>query len=148
MNLVTILGQTSSGKSQLAVDLAKTLITSGQKVIILNCDSRQIYKYLDIGTAKIDGKYLPFDVSQESQIKTAFFWQGVPHFLIDYVDPGERYTLVQYLQGFVKLCQDLKDSIDTAILVGGTGLWAKAIIEQYQPGIIKPECENEYQSFK
>jgi len=159
MNLITILGPTSSGKSQMAVDLAQTLISSGQSTVIISCDSRQIYQDLNIGTAKIAGQWqsykLQIDKTSQSihSLSTAyphsaFFWQEVPHFLIDYVDPRLRYTLVNYLQDFISLVAALKNDVHNLILVGGTGLWAKAVADQYQPGIIKSEFEIQYQDLK
>lgn len=120
MNLLVLLGQTSSGKSQMAVDLALKLNKTNQIVWIVNCDSRQVYKGLNLGTGKVEGGW-------QNDI---YFYKEVPHYLIDYVDPQATYSLNQYLQDFKNLF--LKDKPGWVILTGGTGLFAKAIIEQFE----------------
>ena len=134
MRLISILGQTCSGKSQMAVDLAKKLPNS----IVVNCDSRQIYQKLNIGTAKIEGEW----------IDGQYIYQGVKHFLIDYVDPVKYFTLAEYISDFADLINNLDNTYENIILTGGTGLYAKAIIEKYDIGVIKPEFNNEFQKTK
>ncbi len=116
----------------MAVDLASYL----KDAIVVNCDSRQIYKDLDIGTGKVPGQWQ----------QGVFYYQDIPHFLIDYVDPKLNYTLVQYIQDFVYLIA--KTSTKYVILTGGTGLYAKAIVEQYDLGVIKQEFIVEFNELK
>lgn len=108
--IVIITGFTGSGKSGLAVDIAK--LYQGE---IISCDSVQLYKGLDIGSAKI----------------TVDEMQGIPHHLIDILNPDEEYSVEQ----FVKDCKSKIDEIISRnhlpIIVGGTGLYIKALIEGY-----------------
>lgn len=149
MHLLILLGQTCSGKSETAVKIAHLL---GKKNCwIVNCDSRQIYKDLNIGTAKVQGKWEIIDN------KKTFIYKEIPHFLIDFVNPfaGENldYSLVKFIQDFNQLFLK-KPNFETeklpkfVILTGGTGLFAKAIFEEYKLGLVKIEFENKYQNFK
>ncbi len=107
--IISIIGPTGVGKTKLSVELAKRL-----NGIIINCDAMQVYKYLDIGTAKI----------KESEK------EGVPHYLFDFVEPTENYTVFDYQQDARRLIEENKDK--TIIFVGGTGLYLKAALYDYQ----------------
>ena len=177
MNLLVILGATCSGKSKLAVEIAQKYLYLGQKVAIVNCDSRQIYENLNIGTAKIPGIWQKWkseiqpeiknekenedknlickksvNISQnwQKQMQKAFFWQNIPHFLIDFVPIDSDYNLVNFVQDWCNLITfwQQNNSFDLVILVGGTGLWAKAIVQNYDLGIIKREYLKNWQKYK
>ncbi len=140
MTLIVLLGQTCSGKSQMAVDLAKKLGSSW----IVNCDSRQVYKYLNIGTAKVEGSWQNFQ-----NLGKVFLYQGIPHFLIDFVDPKQTYSLHKFLQDWCKLFNSLEQNLpEFVILTGGTGLFARAVVKQYQLDEINPEYETIFQKQK
>ncbi|HEC21140.1 MAG TPA: tRNA (adenosine(37)-N6)-dimethylallyltransferase MiaA [Candidatus Peregrinibacteria bacterium] len=109
--LVVILGPTASGKTALSVELAKEF--NGE---IVSADSRQIYRGLDISTAKI---------SKKEQ-------GGVPHHLIDVADPDEVFTLADYQEKAFETIDDILRRGKTPFLVGGTGLYISAITENYQ----------------
>lgn len=108
--IVIITGFTGSGKSGLAVDIAKRY--NGE---VISCDSVQIYKRLNIGSAKVTTEEM----------------EGIPHHLIDILEPTEDYSVGQ----FVKDCENaIKDIISRGklpILVGGTGLYIKALLQGY-----------------
>lgn len=108
--IVIITGFTGSGKSGLAVDIAKRY--NGE---VISCDSVQIYKRLNIGSAKVTTEEM----------------DGIPHHLIDILEPTEDYSVGQ----FVKDCENaIKDIISRGklpILVGGTGLYIKALLQGY-----------------
>ena len=108
---LVIVGPTGSGKTGVAIDVALRL---GGEVI--SADSRAIYKGMDIGTAKPGVKEM----------------RGVRHFGIDLVEPGERFTVVD----FKKYCHEVMDDIRARgklpIIVGGTGLYVDAVIYDYQ----------------
>ena len=108
--VVIITGFTGSGKSGLAIDIAKKY--NGE---IISCDSVQIYKGLDIGSAKVTPEEM----------------QGITHHLIDIIEPTEEYSVGQ----FVKDCEDAINQIiakgKIPILVGGTGLYIKALLQGY-----------------
>lgn len=105
--LIAIVGPTSSGKSKLAMDFAK-LVNS----IIISADSRQIYKYLDIGTAKPNKDEL----------------SEVEHYLIDIVEPDEYYSAGKFEEDADTSYLKIKEKNKLPILVGGSGLYINAMI--------------------
>ncbi len=111
-SLITICGPTATGKSRLALDLAQRLSS-----VILSADSRQVYKYFNIGTAK------PTITEQEL----------VPHHLIDICEPTETLTLAEYQEQAQRLIVNYPtgktDFAPPTLLVGGTGLYIKAIVK-------------------
>jgi len=108
MTLIVICGATATGKSELAVELAKEL-----KGHIVNADSMQLYKGMDIGTAKL---------SVEER-------QGIPHHLIDVLSVREEASVAQYQIDARSIIDQLLEQSIPAIVVGGTGLYIKAILD-------------------
>ena len=106
--LVVIVGPTASGKSKLAVWLA---LQAGGEVIA--CDSTQMYRGFDIGTAK---------PSAEER-------QGVPHHMMDLLDPGEEATAGGYRERAIGVLEDLRVRQRLPILTAGTGLYLRALLE-------------------
>jgi tRNA dimethylallyltransferase len=121
--LIAIVGPTGIGKSHLALHLAP--IFHGE---IVSADSRQVYRYLDIGTAK--------PTPQELSL--------VPHHLIDIVNPDEDFSLAQYLQLANQAITGIFKRGKLPILVGGTGLYAKAVLEGWQVPRVSPDREFRY----
>ncbi len=115
--MITILGPTASGKTPLAVALAREI---GGEVI--SADSRQIYRRMDIGTGK--------DLEE---------YDGVPYHLIDICEPGTKYNLFRYQQDFAVAYQDITSRGAVPILCGGTGLYIEAVLKGYQ---LAPVSEN------
>ena len=109
MTLIVIGGATATGKSDLAVALAKEL--KGQ---VINADSMQLYKGMDIGTAKL----------------TMTERQGVPHHLIDVLSVRQEASVAQYQIDARNLIDQLLEQGIPAIVVGGTGLYIKAILDE------------------
>ncbi|MDD3187601.1 MAG: tRNA (adenosine(37)-N6)-dimethylallyltransferase MiaA [Bacilli bacterium] len=109
--VIVITGPTATGKTRLSIELAKTL--NGE---IINADSTQVYKGLDIATAKV----------------TEAEKCGVIHHLIDIKDINEDYTVFDYQKDVRKLIAELFAKGKTPILVGGTGLYIKAALYDYQ----------------
>lgn len=109
--LVVIVGPTASGKTSLAVNLAKKY--NGE---IICADSRTIYKYMDIGTAK------PSSVERAE----------VPHWGLDLVEPGERFTVSDFKEYAVKKAREIRSRGHTPFLVGGTGLYIDAVVFDYK----------------
>ncbi len=133
--LISLLGQTCSGKSEMAVEIARWL----GNCCIINCDSRQIYQKLNIGTGKIKGSWKDNN----------YFYKTIPHLLIDYVDPQEKnYSLANYINDFKNLQTNIESQFKYAILTGGTGLYAKAITDNYQISSVKPEYEKDWQDLR
>lgn len=144
--LISILGPTSSGKTSLSIHVAHFLQSQGIFVVIVNCDSRQIYKGLDISSGKIEGMWSQHpDFNQEVYVAS-----GIPHLLIDYVDPQMRYSQHDYLLAWSKLfTQPLWNrEPDMILLVGGTGYWAEAIIQHTQLETISAGNEMQSQNLK
>ncbi len=108
--MITILGPTASGKTPLAVALAKKI--DGE---IISADSRQVYRRMDIGTGK--------DLEEYSDI---------PYHLIDIAEPGTKYNLFQYQQDFFDAYNNIIGRGLTPILCGGTGLYIEAVLKGYQ----------------
>jgi tRNA dimethylallyltransferase len=106
--LIVILGPTASGKSALAIELAKRL---GGEVLV--CDSTQVYRHFDIGTAKVP----PRDQ------------HGIPHHLVDLVEPDEIFTAGDYRRHALLSLDDLRRRSKLPILAAGTGLYLRALLE-------------------
>lgn len=108
--VVAIVGPTAVGKSKLAVALAQQL-----KGEIVSADSMQVYRYMDIGTAKIRPEEMG----------------GVPHHLISIVDPMEKFSVAQYQELAHQKISEINARGNLPFLVGGTGLYIKAVIDDY-----------------
>ena len=107
-NIICIAGPTASGKTALAVELAKRF--NGE---VVSCDSMQIYKRMDIGTAK------PFPEER----------QGIPHHMIDVAEPDEDFSVSRYCEMAGPIVDDILARGKTAIIAGGTGLYMDSLIK-------------------
>ena len=107
--ILAIVGPTGVGKTKLSIELAKKY-----NAIILNCDAMQVYKGMDIGTAKI----------KESEK------EEIPHYLFDIKDVNDNYTVYDYQKDARNLLEKYKDK--NIIFVGGTGLYLKAALYNYE----------------
>ncbi len=112
--VIVILGQTATGKSNLAVKLAKKI--NGE---IISADSRQVYSGLNIGTGKITKKEM----------------RGVPHYLLDVVSPKHKFTVVEYQTKTIKAITEILKKKKIPIICGGTGYYIDAITK----GVVFPE---------
>jgi tRNA dimethylallyltransferase len=108
MNVIVICGATATGKSDLAVSLAKNI--DGE---VINADSMQLYKGMDIGTAKI----------------TVEERQGIPHHLLNLLDVTEDANVAWYQEKAREKISEIHSRDKNAIIVGGTGLYIKAILD-------------------
>lgn len=118
--LIVILGPTASGKSAIAVKLAKKY--NGE---VLSVDSRQVYKEMDIGTGKITRKEM----------------QGIPHYLLDVVSPKTRFSVTQYRKIALKAIDKVFKKGKIPILCGGSYFYIKAIVD----GLIIPQVKPDWQ---
>ena len=107
--ILVVVGPTGVGKTKMSVELAKKY-----NAIVVNADSMQVYKDLNIGTAK---------VTEEEK-------EGVPHLLFDIVEPTDMYTVYDYQRDLRKILDDNKDK--NIVIVGGTGLYIKAGLYNYE----------------
>ena len=105
--IICIAGPTASGKTALAVELAK--VTNAE---VVSCDSMQVYKHMDIGTAK----------------PTAEEMQGIPHHMLSVAEPWEDYSVSRYCKAATPIVDDILARGKTAIIAGGTGLYMDALI--------------------
>ena len=111
--MITILGPTASGKTDLAVHLASYL-----KAEIISADSRQVYRGMDIGTGKDLGDY-----TVDGHV--------IPYHLIDICEPGTKYNLFRYQQDFLDCYENIRKRKIQPILCGGTGLYIEAVLKGY-----------------
>jgi tRNA dimethylallyltransferase len=125
--LIVILGPTAAGKTDLAIKLAKKF-----NGYIISADSRQIYKDLNIGTAKPEGKIINYEVDIKG-IKTAYLVKGVTHFLIHSHKPNQLFSLVDWLKITKKILNSkiLNTKFNIPIICGGTGLYISALVNNY-----------------
>ncbi len=121
--LIAIIGPTGIGKSRMALRLAT--VFHGE---IISADSRQVYRYLDIGTAK--------PTPQELSL--------LPHHLINIVNPDEEFSLAQYLELANRAIEEIFRRGRLPLLVGGTGLYVKALLEGWQVPRVSPDRKFRY----
>lgn len=112
-SLLVIVGPTASGKSELAVKLAKKI--DGE---IISADSRQVYKGMDIGSGKVPGKWH----------KKVYLYKAVPHYLIDVASPKRQFSVAQFQTQATKIIDDIFRRGKTPIICGGTGHWVDAVV--------------------
>lgn len=110
-NIIVITGPTGVGKTKMSIELAKKIDAE-----IINADSMQVYKNLNIGTAKITEKEK----------------EGIPHHLFDIVEPTDMYTVYDYQKDARKAIEDILSRNKKVIIVGGTGLYIKALLYDYK----------------
>ncbi len=121
--ILAIVGPTASGKSDLAIDLAKQFVNQGTTCEIVNADAMQLYKYLDIGTAK---------VSKEIR-------KQVPHHLIDVFEPSEEVTALQYQKLAREKIEEIINRGNLPILVGGSMFYISAALDGLEFAPTNPE---------
>lgn len=109
--VIVICGPTASGKTSLSIELAKKI--NGE---IISADSMQIYKEMDMGTAK---------PTEEEK-------QGIKHYLLDFVSPEERYSVADYKKDAKKAIEEILAKGKTPIIVGGTGLYVDSLIYEIE----------------
>jgi len=117
--LPVVLGPTGAGKSELAIHIAQAL--SGE---IVNCDSLQLYRGFDIGTAKV-----PVELRG-----------GVPHHLLDVLEPTELFTAGEYARAARKVLLEIARRQHIPLVVGGTGFYLRALLEGLFPGPPRDEA--------
>ena len=118
--VIVICGPTASGKTALSIELAKKI--NGE---IVSADSMQIYKDMNIGTAK----------------PTKEEMGEIQHYLLDFVSPEERYSVAQYKQDAKKAIKEIIEKGKTPIIVGGTGLYVDSLIYEIEYNDIKLDEE-------
>ncbi|GAB6180771.1 tRNA (adenosine(37)-N6)-dimethylallyltransferase MiaA [Desulfotomaculum defluvii] len=118
-SLIAIVGPTASGKTDVAIELAKMI-----KGEVISADSMLVYRQMNIGTAK----------------PTLDEMQGIPHHMIDIVDPDEEFSVAMYQSEVEELINEITNVGNLPILVGGTGLYVRSVIDHYD--FTPPSKEN------
>lgn len=118
--VIAIAGPTASGKTSLAVEIAKALKTE-----IISADSRQIYKEFDIATAKPSKQEM----------------QGIKHHLIDVVSPKEEFTVADFADKAAEVMRNLFEQGKIPVVAGGTGLYFRILLENYDMPKVAPDKE-------
>lgn len=118
--VIAVVGATASGKTSYAIKLAKKI--NGE---IISADSRLVYKGMDIGTAK----------------PTIDEMQEIPHYMIDVVEPEYNYSVGLYVKEAKKHITDIISRGKVPIVVGGTGLYFRVLLENYDLPDVKPDYE-------
>ncbi len=118
--IVCIVGPTSSGKTALSLEIAKAF--NGE---IVNADARQVYRGFVIGTGQ---------PTQEEQ-------QGISHHLFGFLEPEQIYTVTEWKTAALACIKDIVARGKLPILVGGTGLYFQALVDNYEPPAVPPQLE-------
>jgi tRNA dimethylallyltransferase len=118
--IIIIYGPTACGKTGLSIELAKHLGTE-----VIGADSRQIYRYMDIGTGKV----------------TEAEKQGIRHHMIDIRNPDEEYSVGEYQKEVLSIIEDMQGRGKIPILCGGTGLYLDAVAFHFDIPPMEPDWE-------
>lgn len=121
--LVVVVGATGTGKSELSLDLAEGLALHGAAAEIINADAMQLYRGMDIGTAK-----LPWEERR-----------GIPHHMLDVLDPTDDASVAQYQVDARQLITQIQSAGRVPIMVGGSGLYVSSVIHDFQFPARDPE---------
>lgn len=150
--IIVILGPTASGKSELAVKVAKyisknwsrifkkklTSVKNNSKAIlaeIISADSRQVYKGMDLGTGKV-----PRDKQNKTKKNSnVYFYRGVPHHLIDIVSPKQQFSVANYVKRAQKVIKKLFKENKIPIICGGSAFYIKALVDGLNIPNVKPD---------
>lgn len=146
--ILVILGPTSSGKSDIAIKIAKKF--NGE---IISADSRQIYRGMDVGTGKIPrdrklSKKLALGNSESSargrknpsfDSKKIYFSHGIPHHMIDIISPRTDYNVAKFKNQAEKIIEDISKHGKLPIICGGTGFWIQAVVDNVDLPEVKPD---------
>lgn len=108
INIVSVVGPTASGKTRLAVDICKAI--DGE---VVSCDSMQIYKNMNIATAKPDADEM----------------DGIPHHMIDFLSPDQKFSVASYCEKAKKCIEDINDKGNVPVITGGTGLYYSSLVD-------------------
>jgi tRNA dimethylallyltransferase len=118
--IIVVLGPNASGKSKLAVELAKKF--NGE---IISADSRQVYRGMDIGTGKITRKEMA----------------GIPHYLLDVASPRQRFTVAQFKKLALAAIEKIRRKNKIPIICGGTGFYIQAVTNNISIPEVKPDLK-------
>lgn len=126
--IVCVVGPTSSGKTDLGIKLAKEF--NGE---IINADARQSYTDFDIGTGK------PFGGHGTINGRRAYIVEGVPHYLMDFLEPMRVMTVAEWREEALRIIKGIVNRKQLPIIVGGTGLYIKALVDNLDFPKVEPK---------
>ena len=119
MTLVVIVGATGTGKSDLSLSVAEGLSARGMPAEIVNADAMQLYRGMDVGTAKLT-------IGQR---------RGIPHHMLDVLEPSDEASVADYQRDARWAIEDIEARGSVPILVGGSGLYVSSVIQDFRfPG--------------
>ena len=130
-DLICVVGPTASGKSELAVKLAKKY--NGE---IISADSRQIYKGMDIGSGKVEGKWQTVTDTKKTEV---FVYKTIPHYLIDEANPRAQYSAAKFQRRARAAISDILNRGKLPIICGGTGHWIDGVVYESNFPKVKPD---------
>lgn len=129
--VIAIVGPTAAGKTSWALQLAKKINGA-----IISADSRQVYKKMDIGTAKTRGEW-QWRANWRG-LRRSYFVEDIPHHLVDFLDPGKRFTVAEFRDRAIKYVKLSYKNNRIPIVAGGTGLYISSLIDNFRIPRIPP----------
>jgi tRNA dimethylallyltransferase len=135
--VLVILGPNASGKSSTAIALARKF--NGE---VISADSRQVYRGMDIGSGKVEGKMQTIDR------KPAFVSEGIPHYMIDVVDPKTEYSVAKFKREVYKLIPWIIERGKLPIICGGTMFWVSTVVDNLEFPKVVPNSALRAELFK
>jgi len=134
--IIVVVGPTASGKSDLAVFLAKKF--NGE---VISADSRQVYKGMDIGTGKVPLSNAPLTQRGAGGVKPAGYYGDIAHYLINVASPGRRFTAGQYKKLGQAAIKNIQNKNKIPIICGGTGFYIRMLVDDLQVPAVKPDLK-------
>ncbi|HSD12454.1 MAG TPA: tRNA (adenosine(37)-N6)-dimethylallyltransferase MiaA [Patescibacteria group bacterium] len=128
--LIAIVGPTASGKTDLALALAKRF-----KGEIISADSRQFYRGTEIGSDIPAGKWK----SGKGEKRKRYMVKGVPHHLMAFLPPSRAFTAAEFKEAVVRIAREIAGRGHVPFLVGGTGLYIKAVVDNFEIPSVPPD---------
>jgi len=127
--IIAIVGPTGTGKSELAVKIARKI--NGE---IISADSRQIYRDLNIGSAKVKGRW-----KKDKKSGLSFFvYKNIPHHLLDFLPLEKTYSAGEFQKTAEKIIADMRKRGKNPVIAGGTGFWTDSLIFGYKLPDVPP----------
>jgi len=130
--LIAVVGPTASGKTDLALALAKRF-----KGEIISADSRQFYRGTEIGSDIPDGKWKR---GKGGKGRRVFIVRGVPHYLMAFLPPSRTFTAAQFKEHVIRISRDIIKRGHVPILAGGTGLYIKTVVDNLDIPAVPPDA--------
>ncbi|MFH1286379.1 MAG: tRNA (adenosine(37)-N6)-dimethylallyltransferase MiaA [Candidatus Magasanikbacteria bacterium] len=125
--MIVVLGPTACGKTSWSLRLSKEF--NGE---VVSADSRQVFKYMNVGTAKEPGEW------KRNSLRKSYVIDGVIHHLIDFLNPGKTFTVAEFRDKAIKYAKIAHKAGRIPMLVGGTGLYLSSVIDNFHIPRIPP----------